>query len=120
MGQQEFWHVTQFESVPDILRDGLLPRLGPRSQDAGETKPGIYLFPSYEAAEDALLNWLGEQFPEDTRLALIKVRLPHDMVGQLESDVDYELVSRQAIPAAYIVEVFDEEGLSPAGNDAAY
>lgn len=110
VGKQEFWHITPLSEVPNIMRDGLLPRVGPRSQEAKETEPGIYLFPSYEAVEDALTNWLGELFPDEVELAILKILIPNDKVSQLVSRVGYEYVSLQPIPAPYIDEVLDEDG----------
>lgn len=106
----KFWHVTSLESVPSILRNGLIPRIGPRSSEAGETEPGVYLFPTYEAVEDALMNWLGDQFPDDANLVLLRIRLPYDATTWLVvTDADYEVVSREAIPANCIAGVYDEQ-----------
>lgn len=82
------YHVTPARSLPAIAREGLLPQIGPRSAELGETCPRIYLFASLDVLEDALSNWLGEAFKEDEPLTLLAVRAPETPVNGFECVVD--------------------------------
>ena len=63
-----FFHVTRAENLSDIMRGGLVPSIGARSQAAKERHPAVFLFSSRDAMEDALMNWLGEEFGRLTSL----------------------------------------------------
>jgi hypothetical protein len=99
------FHVTPTANVYRILRDGLKPRIGDRSR-VMEQEDGIYLFKTLEAAEDAVTNWLGDEFEDAESLALLEVTLPPD-AKILPSTADYELVVGTSIPPEYI-EVVNE------------
>jgi len=73
-----FYHITLTKNLPDILQHGLIPKVGERSALIKETKPAIYLFGSFTDVENALYNWLGDEFEDDT-LALLKVELPRNI-----------------------------------------
>lgn len=70
---QRFYHVTLKENKSKLFVSGLEPRLGHNSSELGETEPRVYLFPSKEAAEEALGGWLGEQYDDDDELVLMSV-----------------------------------------------
>lgn len=101
------YHVTPVENLVSILERGLQPRIGERSAELGEQAPRVYLFSSRDACDNALANWLGECFdylPEDG-LVILEI----DVTGLvLESAVEYELVSYEAITPSRIVDVMDE------------
>ena len=63
---------------------------------------GVYLFKTKIAVEDALMNWLGDRFPEDARLDLLKV----DVEGVVERDTfsaaGFEIISKRPIPPEYV------------------
>ena len=85
-------HVTSAAALPDILRDGLEPRIGPLSVQA-ETRPGIFLFPSWADLMDA--NWLfGEAWPHESEPALLAVAVQG---VELEPEAGFEVVVRTAI-----------------------
>jgi len=90
------YHITLTRNVKRVLRDGLVPRIGPRSRATKEARPAIYLFPTVEDAETAYEQWLGDQFDEDTRLALLKVEIPSTI--EIFSDVSYERHIYETIP----------------------
>ncbi|GCD54288.1 hypothetical protein [Acetobacter pasteurianus] len=69
------FHVTPAENLPSIMRNGLEPRIGPRSEDLSEKYKAIYLFPNVEAMENALANWMAEAFDDDETLAVIHPKL---------------------------------------------
>jgi hypothetical protein len=87
------YHITPVSNLPRIMREGLIPQIGDRSR-LMEQEDGIYLFPTYEDAENALMNWLGYEFPEGDKLALLEVNWPLPEY----STVDYEFVVKEQIP----------------------
>ena len=89
------YHVTPSDNVRSILANGLKPSIGSRSAQL-ETNSGIYLFPSKQAAEDAVMNWLGDEFDEDTELALLAVDVT-GIEGKFTPNAQYEYVVKQAI-----------------------
>ena len=97
------YHVTPKKNVPSIIRDGLIPQVGDRSAAMAET-PAIYLFPSREHAEDAVMNWLGDEF-EDEELTLLKVTVHPSDVHQ--SEASYEVTVQQTISTDAIEVVGD-------------
>lgn len=92
-----FYHVTPSVNVPNIRKHGLDPQAGERSQKMGDH--GIYLFGSTEDAEDAVMNWLGNEFEEDEPLTLLKVSLP---AGARVTREAFEIVCHEPIPADHI------------------
>lgn len=70
------YHLTPARNLPSIMRDGLVPQIGARAKLIGEPTPGIYLFNSVEEAEDAMMNWFGDQFDEEIPIALLAVTVP--------------------------------------------
>lgn len=84
------FHVTPAENLPSIMRNGLEPRIGPRSEDLGEKYKAIYLFPNVEAMEYALGNWMAKAFDDDETLAVIHVSLRS---GIFSTTVDMKLKS---------------------------
>jgi len=87
------------------MKEGLQPRTGERA-GVMEQEDGIYLFKTLEDAEDAVTNWLGDEFEDAEPLALLEVTLPPD-AKILPSTADYELVVGTPIPSEYI-EVINE------------
>lgn len=87
------YHVTPTINIPSIMRDGLVPQVGDRSTAMAET-PAIYLFPSREHAEDAVMNWLGDEF-EDVPLTLLKVSVDPSIIQR--SGADYEVTIHHTI-----------------------
>lgn len=98
------YHVTPHSNLPDILKHGILPRLGERASLANEKLNRVYLFASLEGAENALSNWLGEEFDE-VDLAILAV----DITSlEVSSEVDYELITDEVIPVENILAVLKE------------
>jgi hypothetical protein len=93
------YHVTETSKVPDILKYGLIPQIGPRSEFIGETLPSIYLFKDILDVEDAVCNWLGDEFDANVNLSLLKVFLPKNAIIHSDIGADmYEVVCRTPIP----------------------
>lgn len=113
---QFYYHVTLTSNLPNIMKVGLEPRIGPLSTVAGESKPTIYLFFNLGAVEEALMNWLGEYLPEDQPLSLLKVILPPGTKSKKgENEFGYEKLVFTVIPPECIevltkdIDTFDFE-----------
>lgn len=87
-------HVTSASAVDSIMKTGLQPRIGPLSEQV-EALPAIYMFPDWNAMEDA--NWLFENWPYDDEPALIGVNT-EGLV--LYSPQPYEVIVDTAIMPA--------------------
>jgi hypothetical protein len=72
-------HVTPSRNVKRILQRGLEPRLGKRSRDADEGIPAIFVFLDLETLDNAMSNWLGEEF-EGVPLSILTMTVPRDWV----------------------------------------
>lgn len=98
----KLWHVTAAGNKNRIEAEGLVPRIGPRSEAAGETVPYVYLFESTNDMEDALINWLGDEL-EDEELILCEISLPDSIAQTLIREPDsFELRCPRVIPPEYI------------------
>lgn len=65
------YHVTPRKNVGNILYRGLNPG---RPRGAAYKEKRVWLFPSRDAAEEAMINWLGDRFQhEDEMLSLLSV-----------------------------------------------
>ena len=101
------WHITEADSVPNILSVGLEPRVGPRSALLGEPQPMIYAFPDGESLTNALSNWLGDAFDDDAVLSVLEIEAPgHALV--CDPDVGFEVCIGCAIPAKHIRVLVDD------------
>lgn len=96
-----YYHVTTERASRKILVNGLIPRKGSRSNKLGEREEAIYLFKSIDDAEEAVMNWLGDEFNETAILVLLEVRVPSDF-SITEIEGHFEAVSANPIPAKYI------------------
>ena len=90
-----FYHVTPESNLESIFEKGLMPSIGERSAQC-ETMPMVFLFNSLCDCENALSNWLGEEF-EDTyeRLAVLEVLIPKSF--PLITTVEWESASESVI-----------------------
>lgn len=113
------FHVTRKEDLASILANGLEPRLGPRSQECGEIRPAVFLFPTREALDTAMPQWLGECFEDvpDDGLSILEVVPAAD--AQLHSDVAYEVSCLTRIPPGCITQVFSEDWVPQWRMDCA-
>jgi len=90
------YHVTPARNLRAIMRDGLIPKIGRRAQKLKEPVAGIYLFHSTAEASDAVANWLGDEFGEDTQLALLAVNVPND--AQTTEGAGFETILTTRVP----------------------
>lgn len=103
---QELFHVTPLANLNLIATNGLLPQVGERSAKLNE-KPGVFLFPTYEDCETALMGWLGDEFDDAVKLVTLKIRLLDNF--PLEKPTEWERVSRIPIQPKHI-SLFKYEG----------
>jgi len=88
------YHITPRRNVMSIMAKGLRPGIGDRSSKIDGETHGIYTFPNKQSAEDALMNWLGDEFDEDEELSLLKV----DITGlRTVQGADYEIIVTEPI-----------------------
>lgn len=101
----KYYHVTLLSNIKSIFKDGLLPKIGERSREIGEREEAVYLFPTIEDMEEALMNWLGDwytdSYGENIPLGILEINLPKDF-EILDSIVEYEKISKKTIPPQYI------------------
>lgn len=73
-----FYHVTPYDVwSKSISKVGLKPLSKKRGLYADDPKQGrIYLFESKDTAEDAMQNWLVDEFPNVRWFALLRVSVP--------------------------------------------
>lgn len=99
-----FFHVTLYSNAWKISREGLQPQIGERAENCEEQGPVVFLFSTQEDMENALSNWLGDEFGDD-QIVILKIRLPKSYENDLiyDSAVKYEVQCKREIPSDYIV-----------------
>lgn len=103
----KIWHVTPTKNIFDILEQGLVPAIGPRSEEIGEDEPQIYVFTDPVTMEDAICNWLGEAFEEDEELSIIELDIaPERLV--IPEDL-YEAYILETVEPSCIVRIVAEQ-----------
>lgn len=105
------WHVTDARNLESILRNGLEPNTPTDAND----NLAIYLFPTRDDMETALMQWLGERYNEiedeqGSPINLVFLEIDMDQVGETYSPVEWEIQVFDPIPTSAIVGVYDEEG----------
>lgn len=95
------YHVTPLKNLESIKKHGLIAKIGPRSQKIGEPVSAIYLFPELGYANDAVANWLGDEFDDDEDLIILPINVTEDDVERAPN-IDYERASLADIPAKLI------------------
>ena len=106
-----FYHVSLTRNEPRILREGLFPQIGPRATELEETRPAIYLFGREEDMHNALMNWFGEELPEDEAITGYRITLPLDFPIQPTFDdggASWEWSTSQPISPDYIDVIYRE------------
>jgi hypothetical protein len=98
------YHVTERHNVPTILRDGLIPKIGPRSKRAKEKTPRIYVFPDMTSMEDGVCNWLGDEFTK--RTSLLEINVPDEWLTH--DAVRWEATICQPVPPSCIKVIVDD------------
>lgn len=98
-----YYHVTSASNIESIRQNGLIPQIGTRSLELGETISRIYLFTNKNACEEALMNWLGDYF-EDEEIVILEIESVH---VQGVSEAEYEIACEHLIPFKN-VKILDE------------
>lgn len=88
-----YYHVTPADNLDSIMRVGLRPSIGKRASEYGENEPKVYLFKYRKDVDNALLNWLGDEFDDDVVLAVLQVECDSVVPG----DAGYEYVCFETI-----------------------
>lgn len=91
------YHLTPHDNIDGILRNGLVPQIGPRSAIVNETVPAVFCFVDLDEVETALMNWLSDYFDEDEPLALLRVTLGSG--ADVGAGAAYEVAVLSPIPA---------------------
>lgn len=96
-------HVTRYDNLKSIMREGLKPSIGENSADFGEEKPYVHLFIDMDHAEDAVANWdMPSWENEDEELIAITLSIPKSWTipdSKLENSV---LLVDRTIPPSMI------------------
>ena len=88
-----YYHVTPADNLDSIMRVGLRPSIGHRAIACGEDTPMVYLFGHRKDVDNALMNWLGDEFDDDVALVVLQVECDSVVRG----DVAYEYVCFETI-----------------------
>lgn len=100
-----YYHITRKINVKKILKEGLIPKIGARSKKLKEPK-GVFLFTSLSDAENAVMNWLGDEFGEDTALSCLKITSTQSF--PIDPQIPCHAISTEAIsPHGISVEQWD-------------
>lgn len=97
---QVLYYVSPKRYAGAIRKKGLIPQIGFRSKQIGETSPAVYLFPDIIAMEEAVMNWLGDCFEEEA-LVCWEVMIPDEFPIE-DGEAGYEKISRTVIPPEYL------------------
>ena len=110
------YHVTPAKNLPSILRHGLTPNVGSRAAKIYGEQSGIFCFPDKVSVEDAMMNWLGDQFDENETLALLAIDSTR-LTGKYTPGAEYEVVITSPIPVGNIrVESKDMDAINEASG----
>jgi hypothetical protein len=111
------YHVTESIHIDALMNEGLIPRIGERSLELGETVARVYLFSSVQTANEALLNWLGEWFEDkaeetghEIELVILEIN-PEGLTlhPTFEGQDSWEWYSETPIPPTAISKIMSEE-----------
>lgn len=116
------YHVTSADDYRNhISKQGLVPKLGVRSFMIQEHERRIYFFPTMDALEDGIMNWLGDALEDSgvSEIAILKVDLSGIDVYKTFSDSgnSWEIFTIETVPPDKITliryESLIEESLRP-------
>ncbi len=91
------YHVTPAVNIPTIMSRGLIPQVGDRSNKIQGETPAVYCFPDTNSLEDAMMNWLGDEFGEDEDLALLEISTS-GLEGDVTPNAEYEIQIFDPVP----------------------
>lgn len=70
------YHITPATNLPNILKDGLIPKIGPRALAGGEERASIWLLSCQEDANDAIKIWFFLECGQPSDLRILEVEIP--------------------------------------------
>lgn len=94
------YHIARGEDVGAIRKLGLVPMIGNRSAEAGEKSSAVYFFKTPQDAENAMLNWMGDD--ADGPLYMLTAVLPKSYAAALEDTAAYETACTAPVPPDYL------------------
>ena len=112
---EKVYHVTPSENLDSIMSKGLMPDVGDRSRKIEGEKPAVYCFPDKNSMEDAVMNWLGDEFDEDEPLALLEI-FTTGLKGQVTDGAQYEVAITSIIPPQNI-RILSKDLATPINED---
>lgn len=97
-----YYHVTPAVNLSKIRKEGLKVYRGERTKKMSD-ESALYAFNDLVSLEDALVNWLGDEFNEEQTLAILRIDLPEGEfdVSQTEH-AGFEFKIKEDIPPKYI------------------
>ena len=90
------YHVTPANNLNSIMKHGLRPSVGDRSNKIPGEQNGIFVFPDIESAEDAVMNWLGDEFGDDVELSLLSITTS-GLENKIAKGADYEYIIKTQV-----------------------
>lgn len=115
---EKVYHVTPSENLDNILTSGLVPQVGNRSRKIIGEKSAIYCFPDKDSMEDAMMNWLGDEFDEDEPLALLEIDST-GLDGHVTDGAEYEVAITSVIPPQNI-RIISRDLATPISESSGY
>ena len=110
------YHVTNGLNESSILENGLVSRIGFRSEKLNESA-GVYLFTSFDAMETGCDTWLFDELDieherltgeEECDVILVTLHVPKQVViehGEFDHTVGYEIKMVCGLPKEYIASI---------------
>jgi hypothetical protein len=94
--------------------------VGDRSAKISSEKSGVYVFPDQDSAENAVINWLGDEFDEDEPLTMLKIDVS-GLQDHISKGADYELIVGTTIEPSRIkklnVQLEEASGYIPSEKE---
>ncbi len=94
---EKVYHVTPTNNLDSIMAAGLRPQVGDRSSKIPGEKSAIFCFADKVSLEDAMMNWLGDEFEEDEELALLEIDTKN-LEGEVTPNAEFEIAITSLIP----------------------
>jgi hypothetical protein len=76
------YHITHDKNLPMIMSQGIKPMLGRNSAEIGETNNAVHVFLTWDALEDAVMNWDSMSWSDevDPELSVITLNIPSSII----------------------------------------
>lgn len=94
------YHVTPKKNIPLLKVKGIVPHKE-WEDSTGDT--AVFLFKDITTAEDAVMNWLGDKFPEEVELVMLTIKT--EGLDIKKSKAGFEVMSLSTIPWKNIVRI---------------